>query len=111
MHRTASCFLALALWGSAVIGAETAAELLQAARAALQNGQTEQALKLLGEASAAEPKNPTPLLLRAAVREAQGKFDDALADLDRVLQLDPKQAEAYDRRGSVHYKLGKFAAS
>jgi lipoprotein NlpI len=103
--------LLLSLFVAAVSGAETAAQLLQSARTALMNGQTDQALKLIGEAIASEPKNPAPFLLRAAVREAQGKPEEALADLNQVLLLDPKHAEAFDRRGSVHFKLGKFAAS
>lgn len=111
MCRAVLLVLLLSLSVAAVSGAETAAELLQSAKAALMKGQTDQALKLIGEAVALEPKNPAPLLLRAAIRDAQGKQEEALADLNQVLQLDPKHAEAFDRRGSVHYKLGKFAAS
>lgn len=109
--REALSVLVLSLFVAAISGAETAAELLQSARTALTKGQTDQALKLIGEAIALEPKNPAPLLLRAAVRESQGKQEEALADLNQVLQLDPKHAEAFDRRGSLHYKVGKFAAS
>jgi lipoprotein NlpI len=35
----------------------------------------------------------------------------SIADFDRVIQIFPQAAEAYDRRGSEHFKQGNIAAS
>jgi lipoprotein NlpI len=39
--------------------------------------------------------------------EAFGRHTEAVAAYSRVLRLDPKNVEAYDRRGSENFKLGK----
>src|SRR4029077_18897172 len=36
---------------------------------------------------------------------------EALADLNKVLELDPKRAEVINRRGALHFKLGQIKES
>ena len=57
--------------------------------------------RFLGYAQAAlgpwwtQPAAPTTVLvLRATIRQSRHEFDAAVADLDRVLQRDPKHAQA-----------------
>jgi lipoprotein NlpI len=47
----------------------------------------------------------------SAGKPTAGPLQQALADLDKQLALDPKQAEAYHDRGCVYFKLGDFKAS
>jgi lipoprotein NlpI len=47
----------------------------------------------------------------SAAEPTAGPLQQALADLNKQLALDPKQAEAYHERGCVHFKLGDFNAS
>jgi lipoprotein NlpI len=43
--------------------------------------------------------------------QSTSQLEKSLADLDGQLRADPKQAEAYHRRGLVHFKLGHFKES
>ncbi len=36
---------------------------------------------------------------------------EAVADFDKAIEFDPKLAEAYDQRGSEHFKLGQIKGS
>jgi lipoprotein NlpI len=46
-----------------------------------------------------------------ASAQTAGPLQKALADLNKQLALDPRQAEAYHERGCVYFKLGDFKAS
>lgn len=109
------CCLMIALWLSLLSTAsaqtESADDLLKKAKAALMQGEGDEATALLTKAIALDGKHTPALQLRAAIAEARGKNAEALADLNKIVALDPKAAEAIDRRGSVHFKLGKFAES
>jgi lipoprotein NlpI len=112
MYRRSRAFgsvaLALILSTSAASG-DSAAELLQQARAAWKANRHERALDLAGKAIAADPKSPLASLDRGFMREQLGQYAEAAGDFDRAVQLDPKLAKAYDLRGDAHLKLGKFA--
>jgi tetratricopeptide (TPR) repeat protein len=41
----------------------------------------------------------------------KGKYDAALADLDEVVRLDPRDARAYDVRGTARLSKGDNAAA
>jgi len=43
--------------------------------------------------------------LRGTAKFKNGKFDWALDDYNKAIELNPKYAEAYNNRGIVHYKL------
>src|SRR5262249_12618104 len=60
---------------------------------------------------AADGETPTELLAMARVAAGKGENDKALPLLNQVIAKDAKVAEAYDLRGSVHFKLGKFKES
>lgn len=94
-----------------MFGAETVAELQEAAKAALAKGKAEEAITLAGKAIDTAPKNPAVYLFRGIVYEALRRHKEANADFDRTIQLDPKSAEAYNRRGSERFKLGLIKES
>ena len=51
------------------------------------------------------------LVLRATILQSRHEFDAAVADLDRVLQRDPRHAQALLTRATVLTVLGKYAAA
>jgi lipoprotein NlpI len=63
------------------------------------------------DAAAAEPKDARGYLESALMHATQQKHDEAVADLDKCLERDPKNAVAYDLRGSEQFKRGKMAES
>jgi hypothetical protein len=59
-----------------------------------------------------DPSAPSAvLLLRATIRQSSHQFDAAVADLDRVLQRDPRSAQAILTRATVLTVQGKYAAA
>jgi len=60
----------------------------------------------------ADPAAPTAVLvLRATILQSRHEFDAAVADLDRVLQRDPKHAQALLTRATVLTVQGKYVAA
>lgn len=55
-----------------------------------------------GEAIALEPNEPDHRLMRAAELNNAKKFDEALLDLNHVIERDPKHAQALLTRGMVY---------
>lgn len=112
--RTAHIILIVALASSANLlaaDAEKSTALLDQARGAFEQGKTDEALKLAGEAIAADPKNGRAYTLRARMHELLDQYQRAVEDLTAALELDPKGAELYQRRGVQQFKLGRFADS
>ncbi|XP_030528037.1 small glutamine-rich tetratricopeptide repeat-containing protein [Rhodamnia argentea] len=48
---------------------------------------------------------------RAAAYTQIGKFDDAIKDCHKSLEIDPNYSKAYSRLGTAYYALGKYADS
>jgi tetratricopeptide (TPR) repeat protein len=46
--------------------------------------------------------------VRAMSRKDRGKFDEAVDDLTKVLQLNPKVAQAHFERGGIHQRQGNL---
>src|SRR5262249_32183170 len=106
----AASVMSLAL-GAPAVRADTAAELLQAAKDALKSGEPKKALELATKAIEQDPKEPKAYFLRGRVHELLQENKEALADFTKVVDLDPKMAEAYDHRGSAQFKLGRIKES
>jgi lipoprotein NlpI len=105
-----TCLLAAALVPASARG-DAVDDYLQQARAALAKGDAKAALELAGKAVAADPKDARGPLLRGGIYEVLTKHDDAIADFDLCLKLNPDCAEAYDHRGSEQFKRGRLAES
>jgi len=52
-------------------------------------------------------KDAKAYFVRAMTRKEKGRLDDAEADLNKVLQLNPKVAQAHFERGVIRQALGK----
>lgn len=109
MTRTALTLFLSALCGVAIAGPP--GDLAERVRAAMTAGRLDEALTLADQAVAATPNDPAVFFLRASVYSSRREPAKAVADLDRVLKLDPKAAVAYDRRGSESFKLARIAES
>ena len=68
----------------------------------------EQAIRFAGKAIAADPNGPAGYALRAKAYIATGKSREAIADLDRLLAMNPQQTHLLEIRGTEYFKLRKF---
>jgi lipoprotein NlpI len=50
-------------------------------------------------------------MMRAAIRDSRREYDAALRDLSEALRIDPRQADARQMRGTIHFKMSRFKES
>jgi len=86
-------------------------ELLTQAKAAYANGKRDEAMALATQAIQADPKNASSYLLRVRLHEANRQFAKVVGDCDAILKLQPDLADAWQRRGEAHFKLGHITES
>ena len=86
-------------------------ELQNQARTAYTSGKRDEALRLLTQAIAIEPKSTRGYLARAGFREANRELTEAIADYDEAIKLDPRLGATWQSRGSTHFKLGHIKES
>jgi len=77
--------------------------------ARVRKGETEEALPLFKRAAELEPRDVWPLLLRARALETLDRGDEALAASEAAVQLASEAAPAYEQRGRVLFRLGRWA--
>lgn len=85
--------------------------LLEQARQSFAVGRHGEALQLASAAIAAEPDNARAYFLRARFYEEQCALTNALADYSQVIRLNKDLPEAWQSRGSTHFKLGRINES
>lgn len=74
--------------------------------------QVRQLIDELDELIAREPQNAEALNNRCWIRAVNDEnLNDALADCDAALRVDPQYAAALDSRGLLHLKRGEYAAA
>ena len=81
------------------------------AKVAYVSGKRDEAVRLVTEAIALEPKNPRGYFVRARFHEENREPAKAVADYDQVIKLDPGLPDAWQNRGSEHFKLGHIKES
>lgn len=101
--------------------AQSADDLVKEAAAAWGRSDQAKALALLDQALKKSPDNEAALYLRGSLNDAradnltgQAVLDAYAAgekDLSRLLELNPKEADAYHSRGCLRFKLGRVDAS
>src|ERR1700722_7433432 len=98
MHRMIYVLAFISLpWANLVIAAD--------------EDEVKRALEAADRAVSTDPNALAPRLNRANLRAKLGQHAEAVADLDRAIAIDPKSGDAYDLRGSEHFKLGHFKES
>jgi lipoprotein NlpI len=93
------------------VAAPSADELQADALRAWRNHEPAQALELASAAIQADETNVPARLLRATIHAAAGRHALAIADLNVVLEHEPKFARAFQFRGVEHFKLGQIEDS
>jgi lipoprotein NlpI len=86
---------------------KTSSELLAAAKEALAKGQLNAATELVRQAALANPKDPEAHYAVARLAEERRDFTNAVAAYTKVIELDPKGSDAWQWRGTAHFKMGK----
>ena len=104
----AACFIltGLALLRTAV--AESPAELAAQAEAAARAGDSAQAVALLTDLIAADPKNSPAYYRRGREHFRLGKIRESVADFDQHVELSPDQESKQWERGIALYYAGEF---
>ncbi len=82
--------------------------LLATARDLVAQEDFKAARKVLTTAIEQDPDRPDGYSWRAAISEQEGLFQQAQADLQRLIQLEPKQASFVDRLGAIQFQLGNI---
>ena len=85
--------------------------LLSAALAEFNAGRHEQALALLDQRAAEVAPTALDWMLRARVAEAQGRSEDALANLKQIPDSDPIAAQAWLKAGQIELARHRARAS
>ena len=110
LFRLIGCLLAFA---SAELLAQNSASdaLYKRTISAYTAGKLGEALKLAGEAIAIEKNDPKLFLARGYIYQYERKYQKAVDDFSRAIELDPNSIDALQRRGEEHFKLAKFNES
>jgi lipoprotein NlpI len=74
-------------------------------------GTLDEQIRAATAAVEANPRDPDRWQKRAQLYAATGQHEAAIADYNRLIELDAKRATAYDQRGSEHFKAGHIAES
>lgn len=86
-------------------------DLLHRAETALRRQQHAIAVRLATTLIERDGQSLEAFRLRARAYEALRQFDRAIADLDRAIELAPRDADGYQARGQVQFKAGNVRAS
>jgi lipoprotein NlpI len=94
--------------GGFAYGEDSWQELVARAEKALGAKDFDTAIKLAGQAIGEKPDEPAGLILRAKAFSAASRQQEAIADIDRLVNLMPKAAGLLEWRGSENFKLRQF---
>ena len=89
----------------------TAEVLLQQATKAMNDGAPEPALAILNRLTGAYPDFAEAWNKRATLHFMMGNFDASLADIDKVLDLEPRHFGALSGRGMIHQRQKNYGAA
>lgn len=90
---------------------ERVRELLRRAREESDPRYLGQAERLLEPLAKRVPPSSEALVLRGVIRQSRHDFTGALADLDAALRLDPRNAQAWVTKSTVHTVRGEYPAA
>ena len=78
------------------------------AEALFNDEQYDEALKQYRQLAAADPENPEALVHISEIQRHQGKYEDALATIQKALKIDTTSLEAGYNEGLLYDVLGRF---
>ncbi len=103
--------LALAAAGARAPAQEPLRTLMDQAREAQLAGQWARSIELLNQVLAQEPNLPQAYFLRGVAHDSLRRYEAAIADFDRVFELDQGVPQVYNHRGATQFKLGRIEAA
>ena len=92
-------------------GDDVANGLLKQAKAAYATGEHSEAFSLASQAITKEPTNALGYFVRAGFFANAHEPAKAVSDYNEALKLDPSLADAWQNRGTEHFKLGNIKES
>jgi tetratricopeptide (TPR) repeat protein len=78
------------------------------AQALFNNNQFDEALKQYQALAEADPENNQPLIRISEIQRREGKYEDALATIEKAMKIDPTSLEAGYNQGLLLDVLGRF---
>lgn len=87
---------------------EMVEKILRQSEAAASAGDLDRAIELASQAIEQQPDDARLLGHRGSLYARQRRHKLAVSDFDRVIELAPRQAEAFDARGSERLTLGEI---
>jgi len=87
------------------------AELMEEFSGSLERKDDAAAAEVLRRVFELAPGNAQALAARAALAAREGRFEDALQDLEAALERDPSYGKAYAVRGQIHANRGELEAA
>jgi lipoprotein NlpI len=108
---TACLLTTLGVFTASAARAESAAEYVKKAQAALAAGDADKALDFARKGVTADPADAAAHFMLATVLSARREPKDAVAECRKVLELDPKSVDVLDLLGGELFKLGDFKES
>jgi len=88
-----------------------AANKIGTAQSYVAAGRTAEALELLKEAEALQPKNASIANYQGQVLFLAGRYPEAETALRRALQIDPSMADSHNNLGALYDRMGKKDAA
>jgi tetratricopeptide (TPR) repeat protein len=85
--------------------------LLQQATRAMNDGAPEPALAILNRLVGAQPDFAEAWNKRATLHFLMGNYEASLADIDKVLDLEPRHFGALSGRGMIYQRQKKYGAA
>ncbi len=85
-------------------------DLMTQIRAATRAGKVDEAMKLCDQAIKLDASNHQVYGMRAQIFDYQKKYDEAIADFTKAIEIKPLP-ELYQRRGETHFRACKFKES
>ncbi len=108
--RTAPAIVLVLAFGAVPLAAQHEARLAMAQRY-IDQGQTPQALEVLGEILKKDKKNAQALLLRSTARIMEGDLGNGFADLQQALKADPGLRQGWLNLAGLEIAEGRFDAA
>jgi lipoprotein NlpI len=103
--------VALVLLGTLIAPMAVAQDMISQAITALERREYGKAIELAGQAITAAPKEPDGYIVRAQAQERLGKFEPALSDYDKVIELEPGRGELRQLRGGCRFRNADIKGS
>jgi lipoprotein NlpI len=107
----ALCMFFALVWPAFAFAPPEPASLIEQAQRAIARRDFNRAIEIATAAIERNVQRDRAYLLRASAYADSGRSTEAIADLDRLIDANPKRTDLLEMRGTEQFKLGKFKAA